>query len=241
MNPLRSVVAMLTLSVLAVGCAGTEESETTDVGPGATSVQVVGGAGDVTVDGDASPEGAMVTVLRSDTGEDAEVSIELGDDGVIRVSDDCGGDEECVVGYLVELDGPADVDIVTTGGDVLVRDTTGSVTVDSGGGEVALTATDGTTEVTSGGGGILATQIVAAESVFESGGGDADVTLDDSVDSVSITTEGGGLTVQLPGGPYAIDADTGGGALDVLVDESADSASTATLRSGGGDITVYRR
>lgn len=241
MNPLRSVIATLTISLLAVGCAGGEETETTPLGAGAIAVQVVGGAGDVTVDGDASRDGAMVTVLRSGSGEDADVSIELDEDGVVRVADDCAGDEECVVGYLVELDADADVDIVTTGGSVTVNDTTGTVTVDSGGGDVALTSTDGATEVTSGGGGILATGIAALESVFETGGGDADVTLDDAVDTVSITTEGGRLTVQLPGGPYAIDADSGGGEVDILVDESADAVATATLRSGGGDITVYRR
>lgn len=241
MNQLRSVIATVAISLVAVGCAGGEDTETTELGAGATAVQVVGGAGDVSVDGDASRDGATVTVLRSGSGEDADVSIELGEDGVVRVADDCGGDEECVVGYVVELDAEADIDIVTTGGSVTVNDTTGTVTVDSGGGDVALTSTDGTTEVASGGGGILATGIAALESVFETGGGDADVTLDDSVDTVAITTEGGRLTVQLPGGPYAIDADGGGGAVEILVDESADAAATATLRSGGGDITVYRR
>lgn len=240
MNSLRSVVAMLTLAALVAGCSGSSETETTELGPGATSVEVRGGAGDVTVGG-ASSDGASVTVVRSGAGEDAEVTIELGEDGVLRVSDDCGGDPDCVVEYAVELDDDADVDIVTTGGSVAVNDTTGAVTVDSGGGDVALTSTDGPTRVVTGGGRALATSIVATESVFETDGGNADVTLDDFVDSVEVTTAGGRLTVQLPGGPYAIDADSGGGGLEILVDESADAASTATLRSGGGDITVYRR
>lgn len=236
---MRRVMLAALLAVLGSACGGDDAQETTTFDDAPDRVVIAASVGEVTIDGAASG-GATVEVSRSEAGEDAKVSITL-EDGVLRVGDDCGDDDGCRVSYRIVVAETAEVEVTTAGGNVVVAEVTGGTSVVSGGGNVSLNTTGGPVEIDSGGGNVLGSRVTADTATVATGGGDADVTFDEPVTDLSVTTDGGRLTVQLPGGPYAIDADAGGGNLSVLVERSDDAANRAVLRSAGGDITVYRR
>ncbi len=237
----NAIVPIVLAGLVLAACAGTDESESTDFETTPSRIEVTAGAGNITIDGSSPSSGTVVTVERNDAAADTEVSIDLDDNGLLTVSDGCGTDEGCEIGYRIEFDAESDVAVTAAGGLVVIGDVTGSISVDSGGGDLTLASTSGQIEASTGGGRLLGTQLVAQSATIDTGGGDTDVTFNDPIDDLTVSTDGGRLTAQLAGGPYLIDADAGGGSLSVLVDESADADRTATFRSNGGDITVYRR
>jgi len=237
----KATVLIVLAGFALAACSGSDEGETTDFETTPTRIEVTAGSGNVTVDGSSPRDGTVVTIERNDAAADTEVSIDLDENGLLTVSDGCGTDADCEIGYRIEFDADSDVAVTAGGGLVVIGDVTGSIVIDSGGGDLTLASTSGEIEAATGGGRLLGTQLVSQSATIDTGGGDTDVTFNEPIDDLSVSTDGGRLTAQLSGGPYLVDADAGGGSLSVLVDESADAERTATLRSDGGDITVYRR
>ena len=118
----------------------------------------------------------------------------------------------------------------------------GTMRVDTGGGNMSVNGLTGDFQLVTEGGNVDASGVTAATSATQSGGGDVTLAFTQVPASVSITAEGGNVTLILPPGDtkYAISTpDTSGGNVNYpssLAD--ANSPHTITIDSGGGDITI---
>jgi Putative adhesin len=132
----------------------------------------------------------------------------------------------------------------TEGGNVNAGDWTGTGTMrlDTGGGDVSVNGLNGNFQLATEGGNVDASGVTAATSTTQSGGGDVALTFAQVPKSLTITAEGGNVTVILPPGDtkYHISTpDTAGGNVTIPGSlTAANSPHTITIDSGGGDITV---
>jgi DUF4097 and DUF4098 domain-containing protein YvlB len=132
----------------------------------------------------------------------------------------------------------------TEGGNVNAGNWTGSGTtrLDTGGGDFTIDGLTGDFQLATEGGNVDASGVTSAASTTQSGGGDVTLTFTQVPRSLTITADGGNVTVILPSGntKYAISTpDTQGG--NVTIPSSliaSNSPHTITVDSGGGDITV---
>jgi hypothetical protein len=119
---------------------------------------------------------------------------------------------------------------------------TGTTRLDTGGGDVTLNGLTGDFQLATEGGNVDASGVTAATSTTQSGGGDVTLTLTRVPKSLTITAEGGNVTVVLPPGDTKYDIstpDTAGGNVTIPGSlTAANSPHTITIDSGGGDITV---
>ncbi|AJT67286.1 DUF4097 family beta strand repeat-containing protein [Streptomyces chattanoogensis] len=136
-------------------------------------------------------------------------------------AEDCSGSgQQCMVGYRVLVPRNTSVDLHTSGGDITVRGTSGTISAETSGGDITVAdATARTTQV-------------------KTSGGDVDVTLATAPDEVSGQTSGGNVTIRVPKGSYAVDASTSGGTRKVSVPTDGGSAHKISAKSSGGDVTV---
>jgi Putative adhesin len=132
----------------------------------------------------------------------------------------------------------------TEGGDVDGGNWTGSGTMrmDTGGGDLSVNGLTGNFQLVTEGGNVDASGVIAATSTTQSGGGDVTLAFTQVPKSVSITAEGGNVTLILPPGnaKYAISTpETSGGNVSYPSSLVApNSPHTITIDSGGGDITI---
>ena len=119
---------------------------------------------------------------------------------------------------------------------------TGTIRMDTGGGDVSVNGLTGNFQLATEGGNVDASGVTAATSTTQSGGGNVTLTLIQVPKSLTITAEGGNVTVILPPGDtkYHISTpDTAGGNVTIPGSLTAsNSPHTLTIDSGGGDITV---
>jgi Putative adhesin len=140
------------------------------------------------------------------------------------------------------LSGALQID--TEGGDVNAGNWagTGTTRLDTGGGDVTVNGLTGDFQLFTQGGNVDASGITSRTVTMQSGGGDVTLTFTQVPGSLTITAEGGNVTVILPPGntKYAIfTPDLSGGNTSIpssLVDPS--SPQKITIDSGGGDVTV---
>jgi len=134
----------------------------------------------------------------------------------------------------------------TEGGNINAGNWTGSGTMrlDTGGGDLSVNGLTGNFQLATEGGNVDASGVTSATSTTQSGGGDVTLTFAQIPRSLTITAEGGNVTVILPPGDTKYDIstpDTAGGNVTIpssLIDSN--SPHTITIDSGGGDITVSR-
>jgi hypothetical protein len=119
---------------------------------------------------------------------------------------------------------------------------TGTIRMDTGGGDISVNGLTGNFQLATEGGNVNASGVTAATSATQSGGGDVTLTLIQVPKSLTITAEGGNVTVVLPPGDTKYDIstpDTAGGNVTIPGSLTAkNSPHTITIDSGGGDITV---
>jgi Putative adhesin len=132
----------------------------------------------------------------------------------------------------------------TEGGNVNAGDWigTGTIRMDTGGGDISVNGLNGNFQLATEGGNVDASGVTAATSTTQSGGGNVTLTFTQVPKSLTITAEGGNVTVILPPGDTKYDIstpDTAGGNVTIPGSlTAANSPHTITIDSGGGDITV---
>jgi hypothetical protein len=132
----------------------------------------------------------------------------------------------------------------TEGGNINAGDWsgTGTIRVDTGGGDISVNGLTGDLQLAAEGGNVDASGVTAATSTVQSGGGDVTLTFAQVPKSLTITAEGGNVTVILPPGATKYDIstpDTAGGNVTIPGSmTAANSPHRITIDSGGGDITV---
>jgi Toastrack DUF4097 len=119
---------------------------------------------------------------------------------------------------------------------------TGTIRMDTGGGDVSVNGLTGNFQLATEGGNVDAGGVTAATSTTQSGGGDVTLTFIQVPNSLTITAEGGNVTVILPPGTTKYDIstpDTAGGNVTIPGSLTAsNSPHKITIDSGGGDINV---
>ncbi|GAA3174493.1 MULTISPECIES: DUF4097 family beta strand repeat-containing protein [Streptomyces] len=128
--------------------------------------------------------------------------------------------DNCTVSYRVQVPRATAVDLRTSGGDVTVRGTRGSVAARTSGGDVTLDA------------------VAAREALAKTSGGNVSATFTTVPDDVSGTTSGGDVTIRVPRSTYDVEATTSGGDRKVTVPTDPDARRRVVARTSGGDVSV---
>jgi Putative adhesin len=132
----------------------------------------------------------------------------------------------------------------TQGGNVNAGNWTGSGTMqlNTGGGDISVNGLTGKFQLITQGGNIDASGVTAATSTTQSGGGHVTLAFSQVPEDVTITAQGGNVTVILPPTNTKYDIttpDNQGGNVDIpssLV--ASNSSNKIVIDSGGGDVTV---
>jgi hypothetical protein len=134
------------------------------------------------------------------------------------------------------------ISMSTEGGNVNAGNLTGPMRLDTGGGDLSGNGFTGDLQVFTEGGNINANAVVSQHIAIASGGGDVTLGLSQPPADLTITANGGNVTVILPPGTtkYAISTpDTQGGNVNFPSALASPASSHAiTIDSGGGDITI---
>jgi hypothetical protein len=134
--------------------------------------------------------------------------------------------------------------IGTEGGNVNAGDWagTGTTRLDTGGGDLSVNGLAGDIQLSTEGGNVDAVGVTSRTVNMQSGGGDVNLTFTQVPQNLTITAEGGNITVILPPGTTKYDISTpdlAGGNTNYpssLVDPK--SPEKITIDSGGGDVTI---
>lgn len=250
-----ATAAAVTTAVVALGAGCSADSLFTDVKSASRSYNVGNDdqrirtldvrsyAGDITVKA-AEPDRRTVGVAEDMEYEKTKPHTEHQvKDGVLRLtSDDCGGNgDKCTVHYTVTVPAALTARLRTGGGDVTVRDLSGSVDARTEGGDVVARTTSGRLHARTDGGNVRLTDVRSRDVDAESGGGNLRGTFAAAPDQARLASGGGNVTVRLPRGSYAVDARTDGGTRDVSVPTDREAPHRVTAQTGGGNVTVTGR
>lgn len=233
---LAFVIAVGALAIIATACspaAPTFEEEFN----GVTGIVLNNGDGEVSVLG-ASRDTVLVSAEASfSDAEQFDVRVE---DGLLIVEHDCGTEASCTVDYELTIPEATGIEITTQGGNVVVSDTAAGVGATTETGDIFVRRIEGDIVVSTTSGLITGTQNVSRVASFTSQDNAISVSFDEVIDTLRAETGEGDVTVQLAGGPYALDAETGSGSVDVKIDVDDNAAQQAAIRTGKGDIKVFQ-
>lgn len=233
---LAFVIAVGALAIIATACspaAPTFEEEFN----GVTGIVLNNGDGDVSVLG-ASRDTVLVSAEASfSDAEQFDVRVE---DGLLIVEHDCGTEASCTVDYELTIPEATGIEITTQGGNVVVSDTAAGVGATTETGDIFVRRVEGDIVASTTSGLITGTQNVSRVASFTSQDNAISVSFDEVIDTLRAETGEGDVTVQLAGGPYALDAETGSGSVDVKIDVDDNAAQQAAIRTGKGDIKVFQ-
>jgi hypothetical protein len=128
----------------------------------------------------------------------------------------------------------------TDGGNVTASRLTADVTVSTGGGDVTVSQLSGTVSLHTDGGNITGTAITSAHVSAATGGGDITLTLTRPPRDLTVSTDGGNVTIVVPAGVAydVVQEYTAGGSASKSVELSSTSPYKISATSGGGDITI---
>jgi hypothetical protein len=135
-----------------------------------------------------------------------------------------------------------DLTLHTDGGNIQANDTTGDVTMTTGGGDLtADQATGDHLTLDTDGGNIQAVGVAATRLAARSNGGNIEIVLTVVPRDVTVSTDGGNVTIVVPRGntQYRVSASTSSGTVTdntIPTDDASPHEITAT--SGGGNITI---
>jgi hypothetical protein len=166
-------------------------------------------------------------------------------------------DYNCALSSTVDVPPQAPVTVTSNGGNITatgVSDATlqtggGNLTVDGLTGDVSLNS-DGSPNGPFGGGGDISGTLAAQNITADTGGNNIDLQLSTPPANLNVTTEGGNVTLQLPGGySYRVDnvpespsqlEENGGpaGPTAITVTTSSSSPYHITVNANGGAVTI---
>lgn len=210
------ILAAVSVAALA-GCDGVVGARMTfdDTEPGkVTEVVLTGGAGNVTVESDAT---ATATAIRRVVygGTDPGGSYQL-TGGVLTLDGDCG--HGCRVDFVITTRPGTKVRGELRSGDVMLRGT-GPVDLKLTSGDVRVESSTGPVKV-------------------RTTSGDIDLELAAAA-SVTVSANSGDISLMVPSGSYRVRAVSGSGDRTVVgITDDPASAEVLELRTGGGDVTV---
>jgi DUF4097 and DUF4098 domain-containing protein YvlB len=154
------------------------------------------------------------------------------------------------VRFVVTVPAQYNVDLTTSGGDIVVSDLAGQARVRTSGGDVGLGRIDGVVDVHTSGGDVSISGSRASATLSTSGG---DIKVGDATGSLSVKTSGGSIDIRrattdlvahTSGGSIeigdaggAIDASTSGGSIRAHL--SRQPHSDSKLSTSGGGITIH--
>jgi hypothetical protein len=141
-------------------------------------------------------------------------------------------------GGQLTVSGTAGANLASDGGQVLATLIRGPLTVNTGGGPLSLRAVSGPLRAETDGGTLIAQDIAAATATMTTGGGPAMVTFATAPEKVSVITDGGSVTLAVPGGPYNLTANSEGGPQSVRIATDPTALPSITVYSGGGPLRV---
>jgi len=225
----------LALVVLGAAACGGSAQEITTFDDVPTEIVIDTATGNIIINADVPIAGVQIESDVSGT----EISSQLVD-GVLTISDDCGGDG-CNVNYFIQMRGDLSVQVTTVSGSIAVSDINGDVALVSETGAITVNAVTGSAVVTTNEANIIATRMASALAEFRADIGNIDVTFDQPVEALVAVTNVGDVTAQLPDGSYAIEATTENGSTDLTFESDPGSDKSVSLTTGDGDITVYSR
>lgn len=225
----------MAFGIVACGTPATSEVEFTET---PSSVRITSGTGNVSV----TARDAGATVLRevSASGDEPTPTAELVGNELV-IDDGCGDRANCQVDLTVTVAGTADVTITSAAGGITVVDMNSSVTIAGAASNVLLNGITGPIAVSLTRGDLLGARLVSTEASFHSDAGDLDVTLTEPFTSLSVTSGAGNVTAQVPGGSYDIEVNAEDGTVDIKVEDVDGAAASIVMRTGSGDVTIYKR
>ncbi len=154
------------------------------------------------------------------------------------------------VRFVVNVPTQYNVDLTTSGGDIVVSDLAGQARVSTSGGDVDLGRIDGVVDAHTSGGDVSISGSHASATLSTSGG---DIKVGDATGSLSVKTSGGSINIRraaadlkayTSGGSIeigdaggAIDASTSGGSISAHL--SRQPHSDSRLSTSGGGITIH--
>ena len=150
------------------------------------------------------------------------------------------------------------VDLTTGGGNMQVSGIQDDVTLDSAGGDVGISGIGGTADLLTGGGNVTASDLgglltfttsggdVNGNGLFSryvtmsTGGGNVSLVFTQVPDNITISSNGGDITIVLPRGSasYAIQSHADGGDFHASVPTNDASRHKIRLDTGGGNISI---
>ena len=150
------------------------------------------------------------------------------------------------------------LDLTSGGGNMQVSAIQGNVTLNSGGGDVGISAIGGTADLLTGGGNVTASDLgglltfttsggdVNGNGLFSryvtmsTGGGNVSLVFTQVPDNITISSNGGDITIVLPRGSasYAIQSHADGGDFHASVPTNDASGHKIKLDTGGGNVNI---
>jgi hypothetical protein len=159
-------------------------------------------------------------------------------------------------GGNVNVSGTAMTTVDSQGGDVMVNTTHGATTVNSGSGLVTAAVIDGTLTVDSqggnvrvngltgmldadtGGGDLTAVGLSSPNMTAVSDGGNQRIGFISAPRDVILSTGGGNVNLDVPGGPYALSPSTDNGGWNVRIPVDQTAGRIITVTTDGGNLLV---
>jgi len=225
--------------VLAIVGAACSESAPTfeEEFSGVTGVVLNNGDGTVSIVGE-SRDTALVTGEASfSDAEQFDVRLE---DGILIVEHSCGDASSCTVDYQVTVPQGTGVEVTTDGGSVSVSDLKAGTGVTTESGDIFVRRIEGDIVAGTTSGLITGTQNHSRVASFTSQESGISVSFDEVIDTLRAETGEGDVTVQLTGGPYALETESKDGSVDVKIDVKEDADQQVVIRTGKGDIKVFQ-
>lgn len=234
----RLPTALAVLVVLAAACSTTTSDADAGVDEPFTRVIVTTGAGDVVIQRTTrTPEWSAQA---SYSGEKPDFAPRVVN-GELIVDEACDGLSSCSVDYVLSVPEGTEVVARTGSGDVTIVSISAAVDVTTVSGVVFLNTVKGTIAVETDSGDILGTKLEAARATFKSNTGNVDVAFELIIADLIVDTGTGNVTAQLAGGPYNLDASTGSGSVDFKIDDDDTATNMIVLKTGSGDLIVYKQ
>ena len=266
MTPGRRIILLLgvpvSLALLVVTCytvisKSAQGSYTVSYPP----VRVSGGlamnvdGGDVTLQGGVTPSAAQFT----GTGRVWYGLNYSGQRPVLATAQTASGtrinfgcpDYNCALSSTVDVPPQVPVAVTSNGGDITATGLSGA-TLQTGGGNLTVVGLTGDASLNTdapangpyGDGGSINGTAAAQDITADTGGGSIDLQLSTPPSNLNVTTEGGSVTLQLPGGySYHVDnvpasPDLPGGPPTITVSTSSSSPYRITVNAEGGTVTI---
>ena len=239
MKPGFRLATFLIVVAAAVAACGGSSDETSRDEPAATRVEVTAESGSIRITGDDGADDVNIVTTRHWNTAAPEIVTER-DGDVLRIFHECAdGDSGCAVDYSLTVPSATAVVATATSGNVIVISITGDTTLTTTSGDITATAVAGALQATTGDGGILGINLTAASGAVTTASGRIDISWDEPVEDLTVESESGDITVQVPGQPYAVAATSGSGDVDVRIEADPGDAKSLSITSASGSIRIY--